>query len=143
MPKGKYVPATIDEYIAQFPEDIKTQLFILREAIRQAVPDAVEKISWGMPAFVLDGDLVYFAAHKRHIGFYPGAALREKFSEALKPYKTSKGAVQLPYGQPLPLDLIRGIVRWRVEENERATAEREAVRTAAMTAAKTGRRKKA
>jgi uncharacterized protein YdhG (YjbR/CyaY superfamily) len=142
MAGNERTPATIDEYIERFPEDIQTQLGILRETIRQAAPGAAEKISWGMPAFSLGGDLVYFAAHKRHIGFYPGAALREEFTEDLKPYRTSKGGVQFPYGQPLPLGLIRRIVLYRIEENIRVTADREAARAAAKAATKAERARK-
>jgi len=137
----KHIPTSIDEYMLQFPEDVRAQLSVLREAIHKAAPDAAEKISWGMPAFWQSGDLVYFAAHKRHIGFYPGAVINMEFVQELKPYKTSKGAVQFPYGQPLPLELIGRIVVFRLAENLRDAAERDAARAAAK-AERAGKKEK-
>lgn len=108
---------TIDEYIAQFSPDIQGRLESLRNAIREAAPEANEKISWRMPTFTLNGNLVHFAAHKNHIGFYPGPSGIEFFSEKLSEYKNSKGAVQFPNNKPLPFDLIKEIVFFRVSEN--------------------------
>jgi uncharacterized protein YdhG (YjbR/CyaY superfamily) len=108
---------TIDEYIAQFPEDMKERLATLREIIRAAAPDATEKISWGMPTFYLKGNLIHFAGHKNHIGVYPGAEGVEAFRDRLGEYSFSKGAIQLPNNKPLPLDLISDIVRYRAQQN--------------------------
>lgn len=115
---------TIDEYIAQFPAEIRNRLEEIRAVIRAAAPDAVEKISWQMPTYDLRGNLVHFAANKRHTGFYPGASGVEAFREKLADYQTSKGAVQLPYDHPLPRELIAEIVRYRAAENLRAAEDK-------------------
>lgn len=111
--------STIDDYIAQFPSDIQTSLQAIRTVIREAAPEAQEKISWSMPTFTLNGNLVHFAAHKGHLGFYPGANGIEAFKDRLQGYIWSKGAVQFPYSKPVPYDLVTEIVRFRVEENNR------------------------
>lgn len=109
--------ATIDEYIAGFPEPIQSKLQELRLLIRDAAPEAQEKISYQMPTFYLNGNLVHFAAHTQHIGFYPAPSGIAQFKEQLSGYKHAKGSVQFPLDEPLPLDLIRQIVSFRVEEN--------------------------
>ena len=109
--------SSIDEYIASFPEDIQARLQALRNAIHEAAPDAQEKISYQMPTFYLKGNLVHFAAFKNHIGFYPAPSGIEAYQEELAKYKTSKGAIQLPLDEPLPLGLVQEIVRYRVAEN--------------------------
>ncbi len=115
---------TIDEYIALFPEDIQALLQTMRATIRAAAPDAEERISYAMPAFALHGNLVYFAAAKHHIGLYPTSSGIAAFQDEVSAYEGSKGAVRFPIGQPLPLDLITRIVRYRVAENlERAAAK--------------------
>ena len=108
---------SIDKYIAQFEPAIQERLQAMRNAIRCAAPDAGEKISYGMPTFELYGNLVHFAAMKHHIGFYPGASGVEAFMNKLAEYGTSKGAIRFPLDQPLPLDLVDEIVRYRVHEN--------------------------
>lgn len=108
---------TIDEYISQFPENVREILTRIRAAIQQAAPEATEAIKYTMPTFVLNGNLVHFAAYKKHIGFYPAPSGIEQFKEALAPYKWSKGAVQFPIDQPIPYDLIRRITELRVSEN--------------------------
>lgn len=108
---------TIDEYVAQFSPEIQEKLQSLRKVIKDTAPDAGEKVSWQMPTFTLNGNLVHFAAHKSHIGFYPGPSGIEVFKERLSDFKFSKGAVQFPYSKPLPFDLIREIVAFRVSEN--------------------------
>jgi uncharacterized protein YdhG (YjbR/CyaY superfamily) len=108
---------TIDEYIATFPPAIQKKLQDIRSAVRAAAPEAVEKIGYQMPAFFLKGNLVYFAVHKEHIGFYPAPSGIESFAQDLAPYKHSKGAVQFPLDKSLPLDLIARIVKYRVAEN--------------------------
>jgi uncharacterized protein YdhG (YjbR/CyaY superfamily) len=112
-----FIPKTIDEYIASCPSDIQERLMKMRMAIRKAAPDAEEKISYRMPAFTLKGMLVYFAAHKNHIGFYPFTTAIKAFSNELTPYNTSKGGIQFSHKSPLPLDLIIRIVDFRVREN--------------------------
>jgi uncharacterized protein YdhG (YjbR/CyaY superfamily) len=109
---------SIDEYIAGFPPDTQKVLEELRALIKAAAPDATEKISYAIPTFDLNGrHLVHFAGYARHIGFYPVPSAVEAFKEELKPYKSGKGSAQFPLGQPLPTDLIRRIVEFRVEEN--------------------------
>jgi len=109
--------ATIDEYIAMFPADIQEKLQEIRRTIKAAAPEATEKISYQMPTFYLNGNLVHFAAFKNHIGFYPAPSGIEEFKEELAVYQSSKGAVRLPLDKPLPLDLITAIVKYRVTEN--------------------------
>lgn len=108
---------TIDEYIAQFPEDIQTILMEIRSVIQDAAPQATEKISYQMPTFYFNGNLVHFAAFKSHIGFYPVPSGIEKFKEELAQFKGGKGSVQFPLDKPMPYDLIRRIVLFRLEEN--------------------------
>jgi len=110
-------PQTIDDYISGFNPDIQERLRILRTTIKKAAPAAEEKVSYGMPAFTLKGMLVYFAAHTKHIGFYPFTTAIATFREELSAFKTAKGTVQFPNDNPLPLELISEIIRFRVEEN--------------------------
>ncbi len=108
---------TIDDYIDSFPQNIQTLLQQIRNTIHEAAPDAMETISYQMPAFKQNGVLVYFAAFKNHIGFFPTAQGVEAFKDKLSTYKTSKGTIQFPLDKPLPLDLIAEIVRFRVKAN--------------------------
>jgi uncharacterized protein YdhG (YjbR/CyaY superfamily) len=117
MENNRNSHASIDEYIATFPEDVQIKLNELRAVIKAAAPGAIEKISYQMPAFSLNGNLVYFAAYKNHIGFYPAPRGIEKFKNELSSYKGSKGTVQFPLDKPLPFDLIKRIVEFRVTEN--------------------------
>ncbi|MGA2513158.1 MAG: DUF1801 domain-containing protein [Candidatus Limnocylindrales bacterium] len=107
----------IDDYIAGFPPETQNVLKELRALIKASAPGATEKISYRIPTFVLNGPLVYFAGYDRHIGFYPTGNGVEAFKEELKPYKSGKGSVQFPLDQPLPTDLIRRIVEFRVGQN--------------------------
>ena len=107
----------IDSYIAGFPEDIRNLQTELRAVIKQAAPEATEKISYSMPTFYQHGNLVHFAAYKNHVGFYPAASGIEAFKAELSAYKWSKGTIQFPLGKPLPVDLITRIVQFRLEEN--------------------------
>lgn len=116
---------TIDEYIQSYPEDIQKKMTELRNVIHQASPDAGEKISWGMATFTYYGNLVHFAGAKNHLGFYPAPEAIEAFRDELAPYHCSKGAVQLPYDQPLPLDLIRRMVEYRTRSQRQAFLEKE------------------
>lgn len=116
--KNKTPPAaTVDAYISQFPTDVQAQLQQLRKVIHTAAPDASEKISYGIPTFYLHGNLVHFAAYRNHIGFYPAASGVLAFTQQLAAYKTSRGTVQFPLGQPLPVELIKKMVAFRVTEN--------------------------
>lgn len=118
-------PENIDAYIASFPPDIRQLLQQIRATIAEAAPQAKEVISYGMPAFKTESMLVYFAAHTKHIGFYPFGSAIEKYKTALSKYKTAKGSVQFPFEQPLPLDLISNMIRFRLKENtERAAAKK-------------------
>jgi len=108
---------SIDEYIPIFTPDVQEKLKEIRSAIRAAAPQAEERISYQMPTYFLNGNLVHFAAQKHHIGFYPTPSAIQKFRGELSPYKYSKGAVQFPLDQPLPLDLIGRMVAFRVQEN--------------------------
>jgi uncharacterized protein YdhG (YjbR/CyaY superfamily) len=107
----------IDDYIAAFPPKIRTRLKAMRATIRKHAPDASEKISYRIPTFYLNGNLVHFAAFEHHVGFYPGAGGIKKFADALDVYESGKGSVQFPHDQPLPLDLVATIVKFRVEQN--------------------------
>jgi uncharacterized protein YdhG (YjbR/CyaY superfamily) len=119
---------SIDEYIASFPEDVQNILREVRATIKAAAPDAKEKISYGMPAFAQNGNLVYFAAWKNHLGFYPGTAavVQGTFKEELDGYPQTKGSIHFPYDQPMPLDLITRIVQFRVAENQELAAQKAA-----------------
>jgi uncharacterized protein YdhG (YjbR/CyaY superfamily) len=108
---------SIDEYIATFPEDIQVLLEAVRATIKASAPGAEERISYQMPAFALNGNLVYFAALKNHIGFYPTSSGIEAFKDELSMYENSKGSVKFPISQPLPKELISKIVQFRVTEN--------------------------
>lgn len=124
MPSITSTYNTIDEYIAAFPAEIQATLNQLRQVIRAAAPQAAEKISYQMPTFFLHGNLVHFAVHRHHIGFYPAPSGIEAFQQELAGYQTSKGAVQFPLAQPLPLDLIRRMVAYRVQENLQKAASK-------------------
>ncbi len=111
-------PKTIDEYISGFPEDIQRLLELMRLTIKSIAPEAEETISYQMPAFKQNGILVYFAANKNHIGFYPTASPIVAFQKELSPYKHSKGAIQFPIDEPIPFDLVKNIVAFKVKENK-------------------------
>ena len=117
-------PQTIDEYIASFPEHVQTLMRQLRATIRTAAPRATEKISYRMAAFDADGPLVYFAGFRNHIGFYPVPREHPDFADDLAAFTGGKGTAQFPLDRPLPLDLIRRIVRFRMAANRQRAAER-------------------
>lgn len=125
MAKAAAAP-TVDAYIAAAPQDVRTILEKIRATIREAAPGADEKISYGMPAFVLDGDLVYFGAFKHHIGFFP--PVRDAELAALtQRWQGEKGNLRFPLDEPMPYDVIARLVQARVRENrERAQAKRDA-----------------
>ena len=108
---------SIDDYINQFPDEIKSKLEKIRAAIKKAAPKSTEVISYGMPAFKQNKVLVYFAVGKNHIGFYPTPNPINVFSKELEAYKTSKGAIQFPLDKKIPLTLISKITRFRVKED--------------------------
>jgi len=113
----KTVYSTIDEYIAQFPEEVRGILEQVRQTIRLAAPEAQERMSWQMPTFWQQENLIHFAAAKKHLGIYPSDSGVRAFADRLKGYKTSKGAIQFPLTEPLPLELIAEITRFRVQES--------------------------
>ena len=108
---------TVDEYIATFSKDIKERLDSLRKVIKETAPEATEAISYNMPGYKQNGMLLWFAAAKNHIGIYPTASPIVFFKEELKEYKTSKGAIQFPNDKPIPMDLVKEIIRFKVDEN--------------------------
>jgi len=110
-------PETIEEYIGGFPNDVQEILEKIRMTIQKAAPDAKEKISYAMPAFDQNGIVVYFAAFKNHIGLYALPTGQEAFKEEFSSYKSGKGSVQFPFNKPIPYDLIKKIVKFRVKEN--------------------------
>ena len=116
MKRSDAIAATIDDYIAGHPPEIRKRLSAMRATIRQHAPDAEERISYRIPTFYLGGNLVHFAAFDRHVGFYPGAAGIAEFRKALAGYKSAKGSVQFPHTEPLPLALVADIVRFRVAQ---------------------------
>ena len=109
---------TIDEYIKTFPKHIQEELTKIRKTIKTSAPDAEEKITYQMPTFYQNGNLVHFAAHTKHIGFYPTPSGILAFKKELSEYESSKGSVQFPLDKPMPLDLIAKITKYRVKENE-------------------------
>ena len=119
MTKSKKQLKTIDEYIAAFPKEVQDVLEKIRSAIRESAPKAEEAISYGIPAFRLNGSRgsVYFAGGKNHIGFYPTPSGIEAFKKELAPFKQEKGSVQFPLDKPIPYDLVKKIVRYRVTGN--------------------------
>lgn len=122
MKSDRSVLDSVDAYIAGFPPAVREVLEKIRLTIRKAAPEAEEKISYMMPAFVQDGPLVYFAAFKNHIGFFPTSTGIGKFAKELAAYGTSKGTVRFPLGKPIPFGLIGRIVRYRVKENSARVA---------------------
>ncbi len=122
--KAESTPRNIDEYIAGFPTDVQVILQKIRNIIRKAAPDAEEAIKYQVPTFVLNGNLVHFAAFQKHIGFYPTPSGIEEFKDELSAYHTAKGSVQFPFDKPVPFDLIRRIVKFRAKQAREKTALR-------------------
>jgi uncharacterized protein YdhG (YjbR/CyaY superfamily) len=115
-----------EAFIAGYPEDVQKKLHEVRAAIQKAAPQAVEIISYGLPGFAQNGTLLLFGAGKNHIGLYPTPAAIEAFKEDLSAYKTSKGAIQLPLDQPLPLELIARITKFKLAENAKQAEAKKA-----------------
>ncbi|HNT66822.1 MAG TPA: DUF1801 domain-containing protein [bacterium] len=125
MKTARQGPQSIDEYIAGFPHDVQLLLQQLRTLIKRIAPDAAEAIRYQIPTFVLNGNLVHFAAFKNHIGFYPTPSGIEAFKEELAPYESAKGSVKFLIDKPIPFDLIADIVRFRaIEARARSTARK-------------------
>ena len=108
---------TIDDYIAQFPPEIRNRLRELRDFIKAEAPGAAEKIAYGMPTFYLNGNLVHFAAFKDHYGFFPSPSGIEQFEKELAPYKTGKGTLRFSKDEPFPWEIIKKVVQFRLTEN--------------------------
>jgi uncharacterized protein YdhG (YjbR/CyaY superfamily) len=108
---------SVDEYLSYYPEEVQNKLESLRSAIKKAAPKAIETISYNIPAYKQASVLVYFAAYKNHIGFYPTSSGVREFKDQLTKYKVSKGAIQFPIDKPLPLGLIAKIVKFRAKED--------------------------
>lgn len=117
MATSRNTPKNFDDYVERFPKDVQQRLQKMRLAVKKAAPQAKEKISYGIPAFTLNGMLVWFAAFKSHIGFYPRTTAIAAFKKELSAYKRAKGSVQFPFDKSLPLPLISRIVKFRVKEN--------------------------
>jgi uncharacterized protein YdhG (YjbR/CyaY superfamily) len=115
---------TVDGYISQFPANIQTRLKAIRSSIKKLAPAAVESISYGMPAYKLNGKpLVYFAGYDQHVGFYATPSGHEAFAQELSKYKQGKGSVQFPHTEPLPLKLVQRIIKFRVQSLEKKTTQ--------------------
>ena len=117
-------PMNVDAYISDFPADVQKVLEQIRATVKEVAPEAKETIKYAIPTFTLHGNLVYFAAFKNHIGFYATPTGNEEFSNDLAGYKTGKGSIQFPLAKPMPLDLIRKIVRFRVAQNLEKAAKK-------------------
>jgi uncharacterized protein YdhG (YjbR/CyaY superfamily) len=125
MATSQTAPRDIDDYIALFPDDVRHTLEKIRMTVRKAAPNAQETISYQIPTFTLNDNLVRFAAFKKHIGFYPGPSRIEKFKDELSAYNGAKDSVQFPLDKPVPFSLISRIVKFRVNENlKKAEAKR-------------------
>ncbi len=122
---GQSVVQSMDAYIEQFAPEVQSLLRALREAIRRRAPEAVECISYRMPTFTMNGNLVHFAAYERHIGFYPTPSAVTAFEDELAEYEHAKGSIRFPLDKPLPLELIERIVSFRVAENARREPHRQ------------------
>ncbi|HEX7941011.1 MAG TPA: DUF1801 domain-containing protein [Gemmatimonadaceae bacterium] len=142
MRRSNDIAATIDDYIAGHPREVRARLSAMRATIRRHAPKAEERISYRIPTFYLGGNLVHFAAFERHVGFYPGASGIAAFQDALAPYKSAKGSVQFPHTEPLPLALVAEIVRFRVAEqaSKRAAGGRRRGATRTITSPGTKRK---
>jgi len=124
MAIDRVTPKSIDEYIAQFPPEVQAVLERIRTTIRSAAPEAQEVISYRIPAFTLNGVLVYFAAFKEHIGLYPPVSGNARLEKAISPYAGEKGNLRFPLDRPMPYSLIEQIVKYRVKQNVAKTAAR-------------------
>ncbi len=117
METKKLAAKTIDEHIHTFAPETQAILEKVRQTIKSVAPQATEAISYGIPTFRLNGNLVHFAGYAHHVGFYPGSEAIEVFREEIKGYKTSKGTIQFPFDKPIPYDLIKKITEFRVKQS--------------------------
>ncbi len=124
MDASRKPPKTIDDYISTFPPDVQEILQNLRKLIHETAPDAKEAMAYGIPTFTVNENLVHFAAFEHHIGFYPTPSGIAAFKKELSPYKHAKGSVQFPLDQPIPYDLVRRIVEYRVNEIRKKRSEK-------------------
>lgn len=122
MKTNKDAPQQVDDYIARFPKEVQESLQKIRGIVKAIAPEADEVIKYGIPTFVLNGNLVHFAAYPKHIGFYPTPSGIEHFKEALAAYQHAKGSVQFPLDAPIPFSLIKKIVQFRVKEYRASSA---------------------
>jgi len=122
-------PESIDEYIAGFPQEVQDILQKVRSTIKSAAPDAEEAIKYGIPTFVLNGNLVHFGGFQKHVGFYPTPSGIEEFKEELSAYKSAKGSIQFPLDKPMPYSLIEKLVEFRVMEVRKKAADKKKTRT--------------
>lgn len=120
--------STVDEYFQLIPEEVRPEMDALRSMLQRLVPDAEEGISYGMPCIKLNGILVYYACHKKHIGFYPFPNAIKVFSKKLEGYTTSKGAIQFPLGKAMPEELIQKIIQFRIAENEEKMLQKRTIK---------------
>lgn len=114
---NKHIPENVDEYISWFPEETQLKLATIRDLIKKATPEAEETISYAIPAYKLNGVLIYFAGFTKHISIYPAPRESEAFVEELSNYKGGKGTIQFPLNKPLPVGLIARIINFRIQEN--------------------------
>ncbi len=128
MDNAKPTVSTVDDYIAGFPAEVQKRLQTVRALVREIAPNATEVISYGMPTFKEGGTLVHFAAFKKHIGLYGASGAAEAFKDEIGTNKTTKGSIQFPSDRPLPVELIRKIVEFRVREAREQLAERKAAK---------------
>lgn len=124
MVETKKIYHTVDDYVASFPESIQKLMQTYRSIIKEVLPEASERISWGMPTFYYYGNVIHFAGHKSHMGIYPGADAVAHFQEELRDYKTSKGSIQVPYGQEIPVSLIQKMTCYSAQQNEMSQIRR-------------------
>ncbi len=126
MKKNSRAPATVEEYIARFPPAVRSRLKAIRGIVRKIAPDAVEKMGYGVAAYELNGMLLYFAGFPRHVGLYPSPSAIRKFQKEIGGLPTAQGTVRFPNDRPLPLALIRKIVKFRVQENRKRETKKPA-----------------
>lgn len=117
MKKRRDPAGDVDAYIAGFPKEVQVILARVRQTIRQAAPGAQEKLAYGIPTFVLNGNLVHYGAFKKHLGFYPTSSGIANFQPELAAYKSARGSVQFPFAKPIPYELMATIVKFRVAES--------------------------
>ena len=117
MSEKRPLASGVEEYISWFPPEVQAQLVELRRVIRETLPDAEERISYGIPGYYMNGQVIFFAAYPHHISVYPAPSGVAEFAEALDKYQTGKGTMQFPLGQPIPYDLVRRRALYRLGEN--------------------------